>query len=54
MPLLPGIHGLQFRRIAGNAWQYQMLGPSLSTPLTSSPTDVGRRVARRVLSELKL
>ncbi|KAM0755280.1 Pkinase-domain-containing protein [Meredithblackwellia eburnea MCA 4105] len=25
MPLLPGIHGLQFRRIAGNAWQYQML-----------------------------
>ncbi|KAL8286809.1 hypothetical protein RQP46_004337 [Phenoliferia psychrophenolica] len=25
MPLFPGIHGLQFRRIAGNAWQYQML-----------------------------
>ncbi|GAA5853398.1 hypothetical protein JCM8547_002439 [Rhodosporidiobolus lusitaniae] len=25
MPLLPGIHGLQFRRIGGNAWQYQML-----------------------------
>ncbi|KAK4698476.1 serine/threonine protein kinase KIN1/2, partial [Phenoliferia sp. Uapishka_3] len=25
MPLLPGFHGLQFRRIAGNAWQYQML-----------------------------
>lgn len=25
MPLLPGIHGLQFRRISGNAWQYQML-----------------------------
>lgn len=23
MPLLPGISGLQFRRIAGNAWQYQ-------------------------------
>lgn len=30
--MLPGIHGLQFRRIGGNAWQYQMLGtfPSLS------------------------
>lgn len=26
MPLLPGIHGLQFRRIGGDAWQYQMLG----------------------------
>ena len=26
MPFLPGIHGLQFRRIGGNAWQYQMLG----------------------------
>ncbi|KDE09716.1 CAMK/CAMKL/KIN1 protein kinase [Microbotryum lychnidis-dioicae p1A1 Lamole] len=25
MPLLPGINGLQFRRIGGNAWQYQML-----------------------------
>ncbi|GAA5866727.1 hypothetical protein JCM3774_001972 [Rhodotorula dairenensis] len=25
MPLLPGIHGLQFRRIGGDAWQYQML-----------------------------
>ncbi|BGP13021.1 Serine/threonine-protein kinase [Rhodosporidiobolus nylandii] len=25
MPLLPGIHGLQFRRIGGNSWQYQML-----------------------------
>ncbi|GAA6040739.1 hypothetical protein JCM8097_003273, partial [Rhodosporidiobolus ruineniae] len=25
MPLLPGIHGLQFRRIGGNAWQYQQL-----------------------------
>lgn len=25
MPLLPGISGLQFRRIGGNAWQYQML-----------------------------
>ncbi|KWU43659.1 Pkinase-domain-containing protein [Rhodotorula sp. JG-1b] len=25
MPLLPGIHGLQFRRISGDAWQYQML-----------------------------
>ncbi|KAH9456067.1 hypothetical protein Pst134EB_012281 [Puccinia striiformis f. sp. tritici] len=23
MPLLPGISGLQFRRISGNAWQYQ-------------------------------
>lgn len=30
MPLLPGIHGLQFRRIGGNGWQYQMLGASLS------------------------
>lgn len=28
MPLLPGIHGLQFRRIGGNGWQYQMLGAS--------------------------
>lgn len=28
MPLLPGIHGLQFRRIAGSAWQYQVLGAS--------------------------
>ncbi|GAA6000382.1 uncharacterized protein JCM10292_001486 [Rhodotorula paludigena] len=25
MPLLPGIHGLQFRRIGGDAWQYQQL-----------------------------
>ena len=29
MPFLPGMHGLQFRRIGGNAWQYQMLGQSL-------------------------
>ncbi|KNZ45740.1 CAMK/CAMKL/KIN1 protein kinase [Puccinia sorghi] len=26
MPLLPGISGLQFRRISGNAWQYQTFG----------------------------
>ncbi|KAI8457458.1 hypothetical protein BY996DRAFT_6907552, partial [Phakopsora pachyrhizi] len=26
MPLLPGIHGLQFRRISGNAWQYHTFG----------------------------
>ncbi|GAA5939872.1 hypothetical protein JCM3775_007133 [Rhodotorula graminis] len=25
MPLLPGIHGLQFRRIGGSTWQYQVL-----------------------------
>ncbi|GAA6010353.1 hypothetical protein JCM10207_005188 [Rhodosporidiobolus poonsookiae] len=25
MPLLPGIHGLQFRRIGGNSFQYQQL-----------------------------
>lgn len=23
--LLPGIHGLQFRKISGDAWQYSML-----------------------------
>jgi hypothetical protein len=28
MPLLPGISGLQFRRISGNAWQYQTFGSS--------------------------
>ena len=32
MPFLPGIHGLQFRRIGGNAWQYQMLGQSPLIP----------------------
>lgn len=29
MPLLPMLHGLQFRRIGGNAFQYSMLGESL-------------------------
>lgn len=33
MPLLPGISGLQFRRICGDAWQYQMLGMSSSFSL---------------------
>lgn len=36
MPLLPGIHGVQFRRISGNAWQYSLFGafPSLDGRLT--------------------
>lgn len=50
MPFLPGIHGLQFRRIGGNAWQYQMLG---TLPLLErDPTNVSS--ARRILQELKL
>ncbi|KAM0793024.1 hypothetical protein ACM66B_000515 [Microbotryomycetes sp. NB124-2] len=33
MPLLPGISGLQFRRIGGNAWQYQMLAKRILAEL---------------------
>ncbi|KAK4058217.1 Serine/threonine-protein kinase [Microbotryomycetes sp. JL221] len=33
MPLLPGISGLQFRRIGGNAWQYQMLAKRILTEM---------------------
>ena len=29
--LLPGLHGIQFRRISGSAWQYSQLGKCISS-----------------------
>ena len=55
MPLLPGIHGLQFRRISGNAWHYHMLGKPFSTSLSvRSLADRACTAARRILQEMKL
>jgi len=54
MPLLPGFHGIQFRRISGNA--YLTLGTFLSIRLLSERADevLLLSTVKRILQELKL
>ena len=54
MPLLPGIHGLQFRRIGGSTWQYQVLGasPLLFLPLETSLLPLDARLTPSRTSQL--
>lgn len=56
VPWLPGLHGIQFRRISGSAWQYSQLGESeqLSTPSEFTNLTGTYFAARTILSKLNL
>ena len=51
VPWLPGIHGLQFRRRAGNAWTYSQLGALALSLLTC--VSFFFRTARRILADFQ-
>lgn len=54
VPWLPGLHGIQFRRISGSAWQYSQLGERRSDALSPYKLADLWNSARTILSKLNL